>query len=278
MSSIVARLAQLDRRIRQIPGTGYQFPESVDQWISQTNRWILYPAPTIKTKKEAISADVPNVWVSLPNTDEAGIGIAYQTKPLVARFLELDQHPNKEAREALLSLLGSVSNGWFFTVNRKTRWYTHTSSPEYKEQKRVECNKLDWTSLLELVVLMRHIRDTSHKRGERVDGRRVDTQGPAFDLMFRETSLSKPDFDRHIVEVFGVFDKCQRIKPPNVVKLEMQEVDAKRRMLLARIQETEKKLAEKNLAKERRQRFAKILEVDREKLAALPETSGGTAT
>jgi hypothetical protein len=231
MSEIIDYLKKVDQFLRSIDGIPYSFRNPIDEWISERNQWIMYAAPQCVTKSQAISSPLPNVWIGSPSADGnfLSMGLSYQTKPLVETFLMLDSIPNREVRDKFLTILSKVSANWKFTIQQKTRWDTFTSSPEYDTREAIPCSEINANKLVEILNHLRKIKSESHKRDAIFEGRRIDYQGPAFNLMEVEVVFPSPDFGVHAREIFNILQMCLKMKDPATIS---REIDIMKKEIL----------------------------------------------
>jgi hypothetical protein len=149
MHEIVDYLKEVDKFLRSLGGIPYSFRDPIEKWISERNQWIMYAAPECKTKEQATSAPLPNIWIGDPSEDgkEVRMGLSFQTKTLVETFMSLNEVPNRETRDKMLTILSKISKDWVFTIQQKTRWDTFATSPHYKEIEAIPCAEIDSAKL-----------------------------------------------------------------------------------------------------------------------------------
>jgi len=273
MSEIIDYLIKVDQLLRTIDGIPYSFRNSIEEWISERNRWIMYAASECATKSQAISAPLPNVWIGDPSEDGQFLrmGLSYQTKPLVETFLLLDSAPNREVRDKFLMILSKVSSDWKFTIQQKTRWDTFATSPEYETRETIPCNKIDSKKLSGIIKHLFQIKNESHKRDDIVEGRRIDYQGPAFNLMEIKVPFPSTAFGICAREIFDIFQMCLKMKDPITISREIDFMKKEITILKTKLSEIEKLIKWDRYGSKSKKRIIELAESYRLELESYPK-------
>jgi len=272
MPEIFNYLKEVDTFLRSLDSIPYTFRNPIDEWISERNQWIMYAAPQCETKSQAISAPLPNVWIGAPSDDGSDIsmGLSYQTKPLVETFMGLDSIPNRETRDKILTILSKVSEDWKFTILQKTRWDTFASSPEYDLRESIPCSEIDSVRLGGILVHLRRIKEESHERDERVEGRRIDYQGPAFNLMEATVAFPSVEFATHAREIFDILQMCLKMKDQVTISREIAIMKQEIQILKTKIIEVEKAIKWDRYGQKSKKKMIELAESYRQELASYP--------
>ncbi len=279
MTEIIEYLRKVDLLLRSIDGIPYNFRNQIDEWISKRNQWIMYAAPQCETKSQAISAPLPNVWIGAPSVDGnfLSMGLSYQTKPLVETFLMIDSISNQEVRDKFLTILSKVSEKWNFTLEQKTRWDTFTSSPEYDTRETIPCHEITENKLLEILNHLRKIKSESHERDTLVEGRRIDYQGPAFNLMEVEVAYPSPDFGVYAREIFEIFQICLKMKDQVTITREIDIMKKEIQRLRIKLTEVEKAIKWDWYRPKTKRKMIELAESYRLELESYPKELKGTS-
>lgn len=273
MHEIVDYLKEVDKFLRSLGGIPYSFRDPIEKWISERNQWIMYAAPECKTKEQATSAPLPNIWIGDPSEDgkEVRMGLSFQTKTLVETFMSLNEVPNRETRDKMLTILSKISKDWVFTIQQKTRWDTFATSSHYKEIEAIPCAEIDSAKLTQIIKTLQKIKAESHKRDDIVDGRRIDYQGPAFNFMEASVDFPSTDFATHAREIFDIFQMCLKLKDQATISKEIQIMKEDILLLKTKISEIERRLKLDRSGSMNKKKYMAMAEAYRQELASYPE-------
>jgi hypothetical protein len=192
----------------------YPVKEDHQEWISNKTRWMMFPKPELESLEKAKSEPYPNVYIGISeDKKEIFAGISYDCMRAVETFEQLASSYNDNARKEILSLFFGIEKGWYYTIYEKTKLDYWANKPDYKEEKSWECNTVDDVILTKSLEVIKEVREKSLSRGMKLNGRVVNYQGPAINVMTTTIDLISPDFDKKIRDIFKVFVKCLQIMP-----------------------------------------------------------------
>jgi hypothetical protein len=194
--------------------------EEIFNLISREN-WLLF-CQKGEDKDDAITKGEPNVFFDVLSkegnlTGYGRLGLTFNNLPSYDKFKTIMSGINRETKDKINKKIIELSHDWKINVNRKTKKYHHTQTPEYLIEGVWNTKNIGEDIIKEILSKARQIREEGIRHREDIrqssgNPRRFYAETPTINLMEAEFKLGEDEFRDRISEIFSVLILCLKVK------------------------------------------------------------------